>query len=188
MINIRLIQTERVCSWQFQLWQKWQKVFQKGRKCCGKRRNCSLRAISPFPTTFSKDLVLQTSKSQVLFGKGLRLWMKCLLYRAVCLPCMFTLFNNVEPLRNASCQRLYFQPLTRQILFRYAHLKKFSRWQYKWVSKCGIFSLKEEKKRWKRRKCQLPVLLPHFQKCWSKVLLFPLFQSLSSPKASKSKS
>ena len=26
------------------------------RKHCGKRRNCSLRAISPFPTVFSKDL------------------------------------------------------------------------------------------------------------------------------------
>ena len=27
-----------------------------GRKHCGKRRNCSLRAISPFPTVFSKDM------------------------------------------------------------------------------------------------------------------------------------
>ena len=27
-----------------------------GRKHCGKRRNCSLRAISPFRTVFSKDL------------------------------------------------------------------------------------------------------------------------------------
>ena len=27
-----------------------------GRKHCGKRRNCSLRAISPFPTVFSKGL------------------------------------------------------------------------------------------------------------------------------------
>ena len=26
------------------------------REHCGKRRNCSLRAISPFPTVFSKDL------------------------------------------------------------------------------------------------------------------------------------
>ena len=25
-------------------------------KHCGKRRNCSLREISPFPTVFSKDL------------------------------------------------------------------------------------------------------------------------------------
>ena len=36
-----------------------------------KRRNCSLRAVSPFPSVF-KRLVLQTCKNQVLFGKGLR--------------------------------------------------------------------------------------------------------------------
>ena len=40
-------------------------------KHCGKRRNCSLRAISPFTTVFSKDLYLQTRKNQGLFGKGL---------------------------------------------------------------------------------------------------------------------
>ena len=31
-------------------------VIQMGRKHCGKRRNCLLRAVSPFPTAFSKDL------------------------------------------------------------------------------------------------------------------------------------
>ena len=31
-------------------------ALQAVRKHCGKRRNCSLRAISPFPTVFSKDL------------------------------------------------------------------------------------------------------------------------------------
>ena len=40
-----------------------------GRKRCGKRRNCLFQAISPFPTTFSKDL--KESKNQGLFGKGL---------------------------------------------------------------------------------------------------------------------
>ena len=35
---------------------KWQKVLQTCRKHCGKRRNCSIWAISPFPTVFSKDL------------------------------------------------------------------------------------------------------------------------------------
>ena len=29
----------------------------------GKRRNCSLRAISPFPAMFSNDFVLQTCKN-----------------------------------------------------------------------------------------------------------------------------
>ena len=54
--NFRLFQTERVCRRQFQIWRKWKKVIQMGRKHCGKRRNCSLRAISPFPTVFSKSL------------------------------------------------------------------------------------------------------------------------------------
>ena len=35
---------------------KWLKVFQIGRKHCGKRRNYSWRAISSFHTVFSKDL------------------------------------------------------------------------------------------------------------------------------------
>ena len=56
MTNFRLFQTERVCRRQFQIWQKRQKVIQMGRKHCGKRRNCSLRSISPFPTVFSKAL------------------------------------------------------------------------------------------------------------------------------------
>ena len=40
------------------------------RKHCGKRRNCSLQAISPFPSVF-KRLVLQTRKNQGLFWKGI---------------------------------------------------------------------------------------------------------------------
>ena len=45
-----------------------------GRKHKGKRRNCSLRAISPFPTVFSKDLCYRHVKNQGLFGKGLKLY------------------------------------------------------------------------------------------------------------------
>ena len=74
--NSRLFQTERVCRRQFPNWWKWQKIFPTCRKHCGKRRNCSLRAISPFLTVF-KRLVLQTRKNQGLFGKGLnseKLW------------------------------------------------------------------------------------------------------------------
>ena len=48
------------------------KVVQMGRKLCGKRRNCSLQTISPFPTVFSKDLYHRQRKNQGLFGKGLR--------------------------------------------------------------------------------------------------------------------
>ena len=43
-----------------------------GRKHCGKRRNCSLRAISPFPHSVFQRLILQTRENQGLFGKGLK--------------------------------------------------------------------------------------------------------------------
>ena len=36
----------------------------------GKRRNCSLRAISPFPTVFSKDLYCRPVKTRACLGKG----------------------------------------------------------------------------------------------------------------------
>ena len=39
-----------------------------GRKHYGERCNCSLQAISPFPTVFSKDLYYRP-----MFGKGLNL-------------------------------------------------------------------------------------------------------------------
>ena len=37
---------------------------------CGKRRNCSLRVISEFPTVFSKDLYCTHLKIRVCLGKG----------------------------------------------------------------------------------------------------------------------
>ena len=65
--NFRLFQTKKVCRRQFQIWKKWQKVIQTGRKHCGKRRNCSLRAISPFPTVFTKGLFPRGVKSVVVW-------------------------------------------------------------------------------------------------------------------------
>ena len=57
--NFRLSKTERACRRQFQIWWKWQKLLQKVRKHCGKRRNCSLRrAISPFSHSVFKRLLL----------------------------------------------------------------------------------------------------------------------------------
>ena len=38
--------------------------FPKGRKLCGKRRNCSQRANSPFPTEFWKDLYSRHVKTR----------------------------------------------------------------------------------------------------------------------------
>ena len=69
--NFRLFQTERVCRRQFQISRKWQKVIQMGRKHCGKRRNCSLRAISPVPTVFSKGSFPRGCQKVSLCGNGL---------------------------------------------------------------------------------------------------------------------
>ena len=40
-----------------------------GRKHCGKRRNCSLRAISPFPTVFSKDFYYRLVKKGLVWER-----------------------------------------------------------------------------------------------------------------------
>ena len=69
MTNFGLFQTERVCRQQFCIWWKWWKVLWKGRKHCGKRRNCLLRTIS-FPTEFSKDMYCICVKTRVCLGKG----------------------------------------------------------------------------------------------------------------------
>ena len=71
--NFRLFQTERVCRQQFQVWWKQKKVPKIGRKHCGKRRTCSLQAISLFFHSVFKRLGLQTCENQGLFGKGLTL-------------------------------------------------------------------------------------------------------------------
>ena len=43
---------------------------QMDRKQCGKSRNCSSRAISPFPAMFSKDLYCRHVKTRACLGKG----------------------------------------------------------------------------------------------------------------------
>ena len=68
--NFRRFLTERVCRRQFQAYWKWQKALQTGIKHCGKRRNCSWRAISPFPSVFSKDLYCRHVKTRACLGKG----------------------------------------------------------------------------------------------------------------------
>ena len=60
MTNFRCFQTDRVCSWQFQIYGEWQKDLQTDRKPCRKRRNCLSRAIFPLPAVFSKDLYIKT--------------------------------------------------------------------------------------------------------------------------------
>ena len=46
------------------------KSIQMRRKHCGKWRNCSLRAISPFPTVFSQDFYYRHVKTRACLGKG----------------------------------------------------------------------------------------------------------------------
>ena len=65
--NFKLFRTERVCRRQFQIWWKWQKLIQTGRKHCGKRRNCTLLAISPFPTVFQKACFPGASKGVIVW-------------------------------------------------------------------------------------------------------------------------
>ena len=54
----------------FKFDKKWKKVIKTGRKHCGKRRNCSLRAISPFPTVFSEGLFPRGVKRCHCVGMG----------------------------------------------------------------------------------------------------------------------
>ena len=68
--NFRLFQTEKRCRRQFHIWWKWLKAFQTDRKHCVKRKNSSLRAISPFPTVFSKDLYCKHVKTRDCLEKG----------------------------------------------------------------------------------------------------------------------
>ena len=67
----RLDQTDRVCGRQFHavFFFKWRKVHYTGRKHCGKRRNCSLLAISSFSTVFSKDLNSRHVKTVFVCGR-----------------------------------------------------------------------------------------------------------------------
>ena len=46
------------------------KFSNRGRKQCGKTKNCSLQAISPLPTLFSKDMYFKHVKTR----KGLINW------------------------------------------------------------------------------------------------------------------
>ena len=54
----------------FKVDENGRKFSKTGRKHCGKRRNCSLRAISPFPSVFSKALYCRHVKTRACLGKG----------------------------------------------------------------------------------------------------------------------
>ena len=64
-------QIEDFADTNFKLQQNGRK-FSKWIENTGKRRNCSLRAISPFPTVFSRVLYCRHVKKKSLFWKGLK--------------------------------------------------------------------------------------------------------------------
>ena len=94
--NFRPFQIERVCRRQFYVWWKWQTVLQKGRKHSGKRRNCLLRAISPFPTVFSKDLYCRHVKTRDCLGKGKGLTLDFMIHDVWLYSSGYTLYKFLE--------------------------------------------------------------------------------------------
>ena len=129
--NFRPFQTERVCRRQFQILQKWQKVIQMGRKHCGKRRNCLSRAISPFPTVFSKGLVSQGLQKVSLCGNALRVKFQphneFLITPKPPPPPYNKAFENIVRKGENACNQHFllfprFQPFPKQISIFQAHL------------------------------------------------------------------
>ena len=76
--NSRPFQTETFCRRQLYIWWKWQKYPLKDRKHCGKRRNLLVTSNFSFSHCVFYRLVLQTSRNQGLFGKGLSIFQLCL--------------------------------------------------------------------------------------------------------------
>ena len=141
--NFRLFQTERVCRRQFQIWRKWQKVIQTGRKHCGKRRNCSLRAISPFPTVFSKGLFPRGIKRCHCVGMGKEISV---------MPC--TKHHIILDSQNSLLSR---NPLTlsKTSHFRLFQTQRVWRWQFLILLKLQGVVQKGRKHCGKGRNCSL---------------------------------
>ena len=62
---------ERVCRRQFQIWWKWQKVLQMGKKTLWEKEKLLITSNFSFSHSVFKRLVPHTRKIQGLFGKGL---------------------------------------------------------------------------------------------------------------------
>ena len=56
--NFGLVQIQSICRRQNKFRLKIENCILEGRKHCGKRRKCWLAAFSPFPTMFSKVLLI----------------------------------------------------------------------------------------------------------------------------------
>ena len=73
--HVKFVQTDRlemdnsktICP---DLSMRGHKTFSKPVETTGKQRNCSLQAISPFSTVFSKDLYCRHVNTRACLGKG----------------------------------------------------------------------------------------------------------------------
>ena len=66
----RLAKLKELAGDNFKVDKNGRKFSKYDRKHRGKRRNCLLRAISPFPTVFSKDLYCRHIKTRACLVKG----------------------------------------------------------------------------------------------------------------------
>ena len=64
------------------------------RKHCGKVTNCSYRAISPFPTVFSKDVYYRHVKARACLGKVELCTVKNLYFSELLLSFFKTLYKS----------------------------------------------------------------------------------------------
>ena len=113
-----------------------------GRKHCGKRRNCSLRAISPFPTAFSEDLYCRHVKTRACLGKG---WEKMLITSISPFPqCFLSWKKRVSTVGLHSFCHL--QMLSLWTSLKFCHLEKNLRKLLLAIINDVIFSLVVSKK------------------------------------------
>ena len=75
--NFRLFQTEWVCRRQFQIWQKWQKVIQTGRKHCGEKEKLLITSNFSFSHSVFIRPVSQRCQKASLCGNGFNRNMVC---------------------------------------------------------------------------------------------------------------
>ena len=66
-INFTLFQTERVCRWQFQIWRKWQKVIQTGKKKQWKKEKLLVTSNFSFSDSVFKRLFPRASKGVIVW-------------------------------------------------------------------------------------------------------------------------
>ena len=115
--QFRLFQTQRVCRRKFlNLQENGRKISKQVESTVGKGEIARLRAISPFPTVFSKDLYFRHVKTMACLVKGItcRRQIRCCLdYGVVCMVEDF--FANFSISKNSN-QGLYSPTILNNVL------------------------------------------------------------------------